>query len=147
MTRGPTTGVLRPINETLYAVDKHKESEHVPSNAILMSTGVLLEKFLTLDKDSFSKLLYSSKSPPMDVVPDSFNFAKVGDFMLRAQLDASDASGKVFDLKTRAIHPIRMDVKNYERYLTHRLKSYVGRTSSFEREYYDMLRAPFIKYK
>ena len=51
-----------------------------------------------------------------------------------------DKNGKnfVFEIKTRALCPIRYDLPRYEDYLDYTLNQYKGIHSSFEREYYDL---------
>lgn len=68
---------------------------------------------------------------------------------MRSQLDCHDPRLPhcSFDLKTRAALPIRMDVQNYQKYQEYRLLSTHGLYCSFEREYYDMCRSAFLKYK
>ena len=65
---------------------------------------------------------------------------------MRSQLDCVHDSlpgTGVFDLKTRAISPIRHDVYNYLKYVG---QSLTGRYDSFEAEYYGMVRAAFLEY-
>lgn len=52
---------------------------------------------------------------------------------------------KVFDLKARAIYEVRKDCLNYQNASKFRLDFLLGHNHSFEREYYDMVRASFIK--
>lgn len=44
----------------------------------------------------------------------------------------------VFEIKTRAICPMRYDLPNYRDYLDYRILSHRGLHSSYEREYYDL---------
>ncbi|KAL2914622.1 hypothetical protein HK105_205760 [Polyrhizophydium stewartii] len=69
-------------------------------------------------------------------------------FLLRAQLDCfhPDLPRRVFDVKTRATLPIRMDLANYLDNLGYRIRKLHGLYESFEREYYDMMRSAMIKY-
>ena len=67
---------------------------------------------------------------------------------MRSQLDCVHDSlpgTGVFDLKTRAISPIRHDVYNYLKYVGQSLTSLTGRYDSFEAEYYGMVRAAFLE--
>lgn len=68
---------------------------------------------------------------------------------MRSQLDCHDPwlPRRTFDLKTRAVLPVRMDVANYSRYRDYRLVKSHGLYCSFEREYYDMCRSALLKYK
>lgn len=69
--------------------------------------------------------------------------------MMRSQLDAYDprlpGSG-MFDLKTRAVVSVRMDVRGYEKGAGYEIQKRFGQWESFEREYYDMIRTVFLKY-
>jgi hypothetical protein len=75
---------------------------------------------------------------------------KVGKMFLRSQIDArgTDAEGNpiVFELKTRATAPLRYDIINYIDYLDYNIVKFKGQHSSFEREYYDLIRGGFLKY-
>lgn len=75
-----------------------------------------------------------------------YNYLKVGDIMLRSQIDCCDDLGRLFDLKTRAISAVRYDVENYIEHQQTRIKRISGKTHSFEREFYDMARSVFLKY-
>jgi len=69
---------------------------------------------------------------------------------LRSQIDArgTDADGNpiVFELKTRATAPLRYDIINYIDFLDYNIVKFKGQHSSFEREYYDLIRGGFLKY-
>lgn len=70
------------------------------------------------------------------------------DILLRSQLDAHDPSvpRSTFDLKTRATLAIRKDIKMASSNTWYEITDKLGKIESFEREYYDMLRASFLKY-
>lgn len=68
---------------------------------------------------------------------------------MRSQLDCHDArlpGTGVFDIKTRACLPIRMDLLNFEENSGYLIRSLHGTLESFEREYYDLIRSAFLKY-
>jgi hypothetical protein len=44
----------------------------------------------------------------------------------------------VFEIKTRAVCPMRYDLYNYTDYYDYTINQYRGIHSSFEREYYDL---------
>jgi hypothetical protein len=75
---------------------------------------------------------------------------KAGKMFLRSQIDARgyDENGKpiVFELKTRATAPLRYDITNYIDYLDYEIVKAKGNHSSFEREFYDLIRGGFLKY-
>lgn len=68
--------------------------------------------------------------------------------MLRSQIDCHDPRlpNSKFDLKTRAVVAVRMDVNNYKENVGYRIHKLRGQFESFEREYYDMIRSAFLKY-
>lgn len=73
-----------------------------------------------------------------------------GKMFLRSQIDTAgkDAHGNdiVFELKTRATAVMRYDIANYIDYLDYEVGKYKGRHSSYEREFYDLVRGGFLKY-
>ena len=106
---------------------------------------------MTMKPEDFKMLLKANRTPDMPKRTNSdasFYVGKVGDFLLRAQLDCyhPDLPNKTFDLKTRAILPIRYDMENYMNNLHYVITRQKGVFGSFEREYYDMIRAPFLKF-
>lgn len=70
--------------------------------------------------------------------------------MLRSQIDCRgiDAEGNevVFELKTRATSVLRYEIKNYIDYLDYEINKYKGKSQSYEREFYDLIRGGFLKY-
>jgi hypothetical protein len=69
---------------------------------------------------------------------------------MRAQIDCHDpnipGAYKSFDLKTRAIAPIRYDLPHYTQQQDRKLISLTGNELSFEREFYDMVRTSFLRF-
>ena len=68
---------------------------------------------------------------------------------MRSQLDCHDPrlpGTGVFDLKTRAALPVRMDIMNYKQHSTYLIRTLQGEFESFEREYHDLMRSAFLKY-
>lgn len=137
-----------------------------PTNA----QGTLLENFLTKTPAEFNKTLRDDSEPTtksQKPMREAYRFAKVGfddlflyerhsphlqsdKFVMRSQLDCHDArlpGTGVFDIKTRAVLPIRMDILNYEENSGYQIKSQYGIMESFEREYYDLIRSGFLKYR
>ena len=132
-----------------YAIDADKQFD---SANILMMLGKSMEKLLTLNTEEFERY---RKSNPEKVTeeernaPESFHYTTMGDFLMRSQLDAFDArlpGTGMFDLKTRAVVSIRMAPTNHEQGIGYQIKTAQGEWESFEREYYDMIRAAFLKY-
>ena len=68
---------------------------------------------------------------------------------MRSQLDCHDPrlpGTGVFDLKTRAALPVRMDIMNYKQHSTYLIRTMNGEIESFEREYHDLMRSAFLKF-
>ena len=111
-----------------------------------------MEKLLTIDKETFEKhrvgkshLLTEAELGGID----SFHYSSIGDFLIRSQLDAHDArlpGTGMFDLKTRAVVPIRMDSAHFEWGMDYNIRQLQGEWESFEREYLDMIRSTMLKY-
>lgn len=132
-----------------YAIDADKQFANAN---VLSMLGKSMEKLLTLSTDDYERYRKSSGGEVTDeesLAPESYHYSTMGDFLMRSQLDAHDPrlpGTGMFDLKTRAVVSIRMDVSNYEHGLGYQIKSRQGQWESYEREYYDMIRAAFLKY-
>lgn len=148
LTRAPVAAFAR-YKDGVYAIDADKEFD---SASILSMLGKSMEKLLTLPKEQFEKYRRSRShelSEEEKNADEAFHYTTLGDFMMRSQLDARDPrlpGTGVFDLKTRAVVTIRMDVGDYEKGVGYEIDSRFGQWNSFEREYYDMIRAAFLKY-
>ncbi|KAH8600933.1 mitochondrial protein Pet127-domain-containing protein [Bisporella sp. PMI_857] len=146
--RGPSAIFLR-YKDGVYAIDADKEFD---TSNILALLGKSLEKFLTLPKEHFEKYRKENSGQLTEGDrndPETFHYSTLGDFLLRSQLDAYDPrvpGTGMFDLKTRAVVSIRMDVEEYKEGMGYEIKGRHGEWQSFEREYYDMIRAAFLKY-
>lgn len=133
----------------VYAIDADKEFD---SGNVLMSLGKSMEKLLTVSKDEFERYRKSNpENPPVEErdAPEAFHYCTSGDFMMRSQLDAYDKrlpGTGMFDLKTRAVVSIRMDAQNYTEGIGYQIIGRHGEFESYEREYFDMIRAAFLKY-
>lgn len=149
LLRGPSAMFLH-YKDGVYAIDADKEFD---SANILMNLGKSMEKQLTMPKEQFERYRRSSPNKitqeEENAIPESYHYSTLGDFVMRSQLDAYDprlpGSG-MFDLKTRAVVSIRMSVQDYEQGLGYEIRNRFGAFESFEREYYDMIRAAFLKY-
>ncbi|KAG2174860.1 hypothetical protein INT43_005922 [Umbelopsis isabellina] len=147
--RTPASIFLR-YKDGVYSIDADKSYD--VQDTILSVLGKSMEKVLTLPPTEYEKYLKSSNetiSEAEKTKPEAFAYGEIGQFLLRSQLDCYHAKlpKKVFDLKTRAVIPIRMDQANYTDYLGYSLTKQQGLLESFEREYYDMIRAAFLKYR
>ena len=149
LQRVPSAIFLRWKGDGSYAIDADKQFD---TANILSMLGKSMEKLLTLKSDDYEKYRRSSPtevSEEEQSSPESFHYSTMGDFLMRSQLDAHDPrlpGTGMFDLKTRAVVSIRMDVANYELGLGYQIKTHQGEWESFEREYYDLIRAAFLKY-
>lgn len=148
LQRTPSAIFLR-WKDGSYAIDADKQ---FASANVLSMLGKSMEKLLTLSTDDFERY---RKSNPGQVTeeeqfaPESYHYSTLGDFLMRSQLDAHDPrlpGTGMFDLKTRSVVSIRMDVTNYEHGVGYEIKSRQGEWESYEREYHDMIRAAFLKY-
>ncbi|KAF4443850.1 hypothetical protein F53441_11309 [Fusarium austroafricanum] len=148
LTRGPAAAFAR-FNDGAYAIDADKEFD---SASVLSMLGKSMEKLLTLPKDHFEKYRKDRShelSEEEKNGEESYHYTTMGDFMMRSQLDAHDPrlpGTGMFDLKTRAVVSIRMDVGGYHKGIGYEILDRFGTWESFEREYYDMIRAAFLKY-
>lgn len=147
--KGPSAIFLRHKKDGTYAVDVDKLYS---SPNILMVLGHSLEKVLTVNPEQFERFRKGNpEGVPEDEhqAPQSYHYTKQGKILMRSQLDAYDprlpGSG-VFDLKTRAVLPIRMLSREYDDVLGYQLLSDLGEFESYEREMYDMYRSTFLKY-
>ncbi|KAJ5491693.1 mitochondrial translation protein [Penicillium diatomitis] len=149
LLRSPAAMFLH-YQDGVYAIDADKEFD---SANILMNLGKSMEKLLTMPKEDFERYRRSSDnkiSPEEEqAIPESYHYSTYKDFIMRSQLDAYDPrlpGTGMFDLKTRAVVSIRMDAKNFEHGLGYEIKTRFGDFESYEREFYDMIRAAFLKY-
>ncbi|KAG5651235.1 hypothetical protein H0H81_009354 [Sphagnurus paluster] len=138
-------------NQGVYAIDSDSDKGDVDKN-ILTWMGTLLEKYLTTTPEEFAGFMRPNAPPPsLPVEPprDAYRYAKSEHFVMRSQLDCVDPrlpGTGVFDIKTRACLPIRMDLLNFEENSGYLIRSQTGKVESFEREYYDLIRSAFLKY-
>ncbi|GFF35914.1 hypothetical protein IFM58399_04373 [Aspergillus lentulus] len=149
LLRAPAAMFLR-YQDGVYAIDADKEFD---SANILINLGKSLEKLLTLPKEDFERYRRTSTnkiSPEEEqAIPEAYHYSTMGDFVMRSQLDAYDPrlpGTGMFDLKTRAVVSIRMDVRNFEHGLGYEIRHRFGGYESYEREFFDMIRAAFLKY-
>jgi len=149
LSRGPNAIFLR-WKDGVYAVDADREFD---SANILMSLGKSMEKLLTLERDEFERYRKSSDAgktvDEWQNQPEAYHYSELGQFLLRAQLDAHDPrlpGTGMFDLKTRAVAAVRMNIRDHEKGVGYQIKERFGSWESYEREYYDMMRSAFLKY-
>ncbi|THH19214.1 hypothetical protein EW146_g1928 [Bondarzewia mesenterica] len=149
--RMPASIVLKH-NDGVYAIDSDSLIPGSAEKNVLTWMGTLLEKFLTTSPEKFSRLLRSSDDPlePEDSpTREAYRYSKSAKFVMRSQLDCHDSrlpGTGVFDIKTRAAVPIRLDLMNYEENSGYLIRTLQGPLESFEKEYYDLIRSAFLKY-
>ncbi|ESZ91992.1 hypothetical protein SBOR_7623 [Sclerotinia borealis F-4128] len=148
LQRGPSAVFLRE-RDGVYAIDADKQFD---TANILSMLGKSMEKLLTLPKEEFEqyrKENSNSITEDQRNENESFHYTTMGDFLMRSQLDAHDPrlpGTGMFDLKTRAVISIRMDIENYAEGSGYEIFTRQGEFESFEREFFDMIRAAFLKY-
>ena len=148
LQRAPEAMFLR-WKDGIYAIDSDKEYD---SANVLSLMGRYMEKLLTVGREGFMRHKVGSPYPITEeerAEPEAYHYSTLGDFILRSQLDAHDSrlpGSGIFDLKTRAVVPIRMDSANYEWGTGYEIRTVAGEWQSFEREYHDMIRSTMLKY-
>ncbi|KIW09434.1 uncharacterized protein PV09_00319 [Verruconis gallopava] len=146
-SRAPQSVYLKPTQGG-YAVDK---ADDTASIGLLAFIGNCLEKLFTVPKEVFESYLKNSTKKKPEPSSSGYHHTKYGSIVIRSQLDARDnrlPGTGIFDIKTRAVLPIRMDSletsqnigKHYE------IKGLYGKFESFEREFFDMGRSTLMKY-
>jgi len=159
--RKPNTIFLREIDRKNHMFSVDGDSGFMEqSNLVLLKMGKYMEKMFTTDVDFFNDhyIVDSKTGKPNKPVPegsdlrdeDYYRYMRAGKMMLRSQIDAKghDENGNeiVFEVKTRASAPLRYDISNYIDYLDYGIVKCKGQHSSFEREFYDLIRGGFLKY-
>ena len=146
--RVPSAIILRWKNGS-YAIDADKEFANAN---VLSMLGKSMEKFLTLSMNDFERYRKSNPGQVTEderLAPESYHYTTLGDILMRSQLDCHDPrlpGTGMFDLKTRSVVSIRMDVAHYEHGVGYEIMNPQGQWESYEREYYDMIRSAFLKY-
>lgn len=149
LSRLPTSIFLRYKGDGTYAIDSDKEWD---GENILSFMGRSMEKLLTLPPETFEKYRRENSHTLSEEdrnAPETYHYSTFSDFMMRSQLDAHDPrlpGTGMFDLKTRAVVAVRVDVSNFPVGAGYQIKTRTGNWESFEREYFDMIRAAFLKY-
>jgi len=126
-------------------------------NGDLLILGHILEKFLTLDAEEFKELTSMPATEAQLALRSEvrnetqvYNFLKVGKCLFRSQLDCYDPdTGQVFDIKTRATAGIRYNMDTYKEHIDDaraNISKLRGIWSSYEREYYDLVRSKFLPF-
>jgi len=150
--RKPSMIVLKKNENGQYSIDKNSIFES-KNEIILLKMGKYMEKLFTCSKAEFESRYVKKDGKKPESFKDEgdyFNFVSYDKILLRSQIDCAgkDKFGNdiVFEIKTRAAAPIRYDVHNYFDYLNYEVNSLLGKHSSYEREFYDLIRGAFLKY-
>ncbi|CBQ71004.1 related to PET127-component of mitochondrial translation system [Sporisorium reilianum SRZ2] len=145
--------ILLHYKDGYYAIDADKSAagEAENSNYVLTSLGKSMEKMLTATPDEYAKYMRINSwklTEEEKTKPEAYHYACTDKMMMRSQLDCHDdrLPRKTFDLKTRASIGIRNDRANYVEGSGYQIRRATGVLESFEREYFDMIRAAFLKY-
>ncbi|SJX66031.1 related to PET127-component of mitochondrial translation system [Sporisorium reilianum f. sp. reilianum] len=145
--------ILLHYKDGFYAIDADKSAagEAENSNYVLTSLGKSMEKMLTATPDEYAKYMRINSwklTEEEKTKPEAYHYACTDKMMMRSQLDCHDdrLPRKTFDLKTRASIGIRNDRANYVEGSGYQIRRATGVLESFEREYFDMIRAAFLKY-
>ena len=144
--KSPQSIYLKP-KQGGYAIDKAEDSS---SSGVLSFVGQCLEKLFTVPKEVFELYKKGSQTKP-EPTSNAYHYTKFGSVLIRSQLDAHDdrlPGTGMFDIKTRAALPIRMDGLETKQHIgrNYEIKQLHGQYESFEREFHDMSRATMLKY-
>lgn len=149
----PVSIVLRRQPSGFYAIDadKFSDGDAENSNYVLTSLGKSLEKFLTASPQEYrlyERINSWKLSEEVRNQQEAYHYAKTEKLLMRSQLDCHDPRlpNGTFDLKTRAVVSVRHDRANYPEASGYQIQYGKGLWESFEREYFDMVRAAFLKY-
>ncbi|KAG7113873.1 mRNA degradation protein like [Verticillium longisporum] len=148
ISRAPAA-IFLTLKNGVYSIDADKEYD---TANVLSMLGKSMEKLLTLPKEEFERYRHKYSDSITEEernAEEAFHFSTLGDFLMRSQLDAYDKrlpGTGMFDLKTRAVVSIRMDAAQFKKGQGYEIRRRFGQWESFEREYYDMIRAAFLKY-
>jgi hypothetical protein len=152
--RKPSSIILEKHGNNCYTINKNSMFDN-PNEIILLKMGKYMEKLFTSSTDDFKKKYIKSQSNSQLKLDDSsdedyFKFISYDKFLLRSQIDCqgTDSSGKKihYEIKTRAVAPIRYCIYEYQDYLDYEVDKLQGLHSSYEREFYDLIRGAFLKY-
>ncbi|KAF8492701.1 mitochondrial protein Pet127-domain-containing protein, partial [Gautieria morchelliformis] len=155
-SRNFTPGLRTPASFTLHHRRHTLDASGDPMQGaaeqnVLLWLGTMTEKFLTLSNEEFSFLLRKNTNPEKVPVQkkEAYRYSKSTKFVMRSQLDCQDTrlpGTGIFDIKTRAVLPIRIDQLNFQANSGYLIRKMTGQLESFEREYYDLIRGAFLKY-
>ncbi|OMJ20987.1 mRNA degradation protein, partial [Smittium culicis] len=145
---GSTSSMTGAMSQLYFLISNFKNADTLKFSSAFASEGKSMEKMLVSEQNDYEKFIKASLVEPNDNTEESYIYSTFNDFLLRSQLDCKDQRLKkvTFDLKTRAVVAVRMDVENYKETRGYQITKDVGLLQSFEREYYDLVRSAFLKY-
>lgn len=135
--------------KTIYAIESDKSADY---EILLSAMGHCLEALLTTEESEFDQYRKgSSRKQRREEIANTYNYASIGDFVMRSQLDCFDErlpGNGTFDLKTRAALTVRHSARNPNVENNHyQIWKQNGQFESFEREVDDMIRTgAMLKY-
>lgn len=146
-TRCPTVLMCKNQNG-VYSIDADKSSD---KEILLSLLGHSMEKLLTTPPEIFKNYhIENSHKIPKDQAQESYHYARIGNFLMRSQLDCYDPrlpGTGTFDLKTRLVCAVRHDISHTEKFLTgYKIFKNNGVYESFEREFFELIRSALLKY-
>lgn len=147
--KAPASVFVR-YQDGIYAIEVDRRHT---TPTILSLVGRSMEKLFTLPKSVFEQYRRSNCSANPDEnsnKTEAFNYTIFSKILVRSQLDTHDPrlpGTGIFDIKTRAVLPVRMDAgARGGVYSSYQIRTDLGTFESFEREYFDMIRSIMLKY-
>nr|XP_019049359.1 hypothetical protein I302_03145 [Kwoniella bestiolae CBS 10118]OCF28289.1 hypothetical protein I302_03145 [Kwoniella bestiolae CBS 10118] len=146
----PASIIVDRMPNGIYSVDSDKRWD---VENVISDFGRILEKMLTCETSDFKRFLLSSPESAVSederTEKEAYRYQRMNSLLMRSQLDCHDPrlpGNGVFDIKTRACLPVRHDRANYQANSVYDIWKDRGYTQSYEREYYDLLRAGMLKF-
>ena len=128
---------------SVWGLDRGFSMDGLNRHDVLMRLGHALEHRFTMEPDAFdAHFLEDAATPrPLFDARHAFLFSLANRTMMRSQLDCHDVSLSsassspmgVFDIKTRAVWPIRYDLEHYEQHTGYSIEREKGANQSFEK--------------
>ncbi|OMJ11888.1 mRNA degradation protein [Smittium culicis] len=145
---GSTSSMTGAMSQLYFLISNFKNADTLKFSSAFAGEGKSMEKMLVSEQNDYEKFIKASLVEPNDNLEESYIYSTFKDFLVRSQLDCKDQRLKkiTFDLKTRAVVAVRMDVENYKETRGYQITKGAGLLQSFEREYYDLVRSAFLKY-
>ncbi len=144
--RKPVTVVLRQVRAGVFAIN-NDQGLFTQRDNILLHQGKIIENMLTVPGPEFERKFLRTAEGRQE--QDFHRFALLNEeVLIRSQIDCvrGDDPGCFFEIKSRAVTPIRYDLRNWQDYTDYELKSRLGEFESFQREYADLIRGSFLKF-